>query len=562
MKRGTAVSTNGQRNRVSLILHMIMDIYVLLILVGQFLVYRNYYFDLLDVKYHYFCICTLGMLALVLLCGIVNLEPLKIFQWHKIWPARIKAWLKGKRICDIISSTDVMVLLYTVTVTVSSVKSPFFYESFWGNQGRYTGAFFLLQCSVVYFCVTRFYRVKGWHIQMFLLSGMAMCLFGISDYFGLDLLHFKVNIDPNQYDSFTSFVGNINTYTACVALVAAMAGVLFASSSHAFELVWYGICVMISYAALITGRSDNAFVSLIAFFGLLPLYLFRNWRGVRRYFLLLAMFGTAMQWVAWTQVHCPDVMRMGGMYNTLIGYHVLPALPLCLWALVAVLYIAKYLVGKAKKDDQGGVETRNTGRGKFSFARIWWLVIIAVCIAVGYMVYDATVLGNGARYGGLEQYVHFRDSWGTGRGIAWRFAVENYMEFPPLQKLIGYGPETYGLLTWMNNLEEMMSIAHLRFDTVHNEFLQMLVTIGLLGLLTYLGILVTAAWRAVRRHIDNPFIMGALFAWTCYSFQTLVNINQVIATPVMWLLLCISAAEPAEPCKWLPWKKTEGNRKR
>lgn len=562
-KKRTIGAPKGQQDRGKVVLGIILDIFVLLILVGQMLVYDDFYFNILPVKYYYFCTCTVGMLVLVLLYGFVRLNPLKIAQWHKIWPARFREWRKGKRFSDIFSSTDVMVLLFTLVVVISSRLSPFFYESFWGNKGRYTGAFLLLLNSAIYFCVTRFYKVKGWHIQMFLMAGMLMCLFGISDYFGMDLLHFKERIIPEQYNMFTSFIGNINTYTACVALVMAMAGVLFASSRHIVELIWYGICVLIGFVALITGQSDNAYLTLMAFFGFLPLYLFRNWRGVRRYLVLLAMFCTTLQWVAWTQIRYPEAVRLGGTFRVLLSYEKLPLIVKCLWALVAVLYGVKLVVWGyrwALKKKAGDTETVTDSSGMEArrrpawFARAWWLVIIAVVLLVAYAVYDATILGNGERYGALQQYVQFQDSWGTSRGYAWRIAVESYMDFPLLQKIFGYGPDTFGLVAWINKGEEMVARYNIRFDSVHNEFLQIFVTMGPFGLLTYLGVLVTAAWRAVRRHMENPFIMGAMFAVACYSVQALVNINQPIATPIMWLLLCISVSEPAAPWKW-PWKK-------
>ena len=72
---------------------------------------------------------------------------------------------------------------------------------------------------VVYFVVSRFWKVQGWILQLFLISGMIMCVIGITDYFQLDLLDFRGKIKPEQSTIFTSTVGNINTYTAYVAII-------------------------------------------------------------------------------------------------------------------------------------------------------------------------------------------------------------------------------------------------------------------------------------------------------------------------------------------------------
>lgn len=586
MKKSRAAGgPKGQQGGKKGFLNIVVDIFVLLILVGQMLVYDDFYFNILQTKYKYYCVCTLGMIGLFLLYGLVKLEPFKIARWNKIWPPRIKKWLKGKRFQDIFNSTDVMMVLFITVALISTALSPFMYEAFWGNKGRYVGGFFLLLNTVVYFCVSKCYKVKGWHIQMFLLSGMAMCLFGISDYFAMDLLHFKVNMDPGQYDFFTSFIGNINTFTACVALVMAMSGVLFASCTHIAELVWYGICVVISFFAIITGQSDNAYLALMAFFGFLPLYLFRSRKGFLRYFLLIALFLSTMQGVAWTQEQYPEAIRLEGLFQTLTGFEDLGKIVRYVWLLVIVLYAADLAVRKlgpqiraglvkaasqpatgapqsaastAPKGSAGQPVSADTAAQKRKpawFARAWWLVIAAMVIVIAYAVYDATIAGNAERYGVLQQYVQFQDSWGTHRGYIWRIGVEDYKTFDPLQKIFGYGPDTFGIVTGINNYEEAVALYNERFDSTHNELLQIFITIGPLGLITYLGILVTFAWNAVKRNLENPYIMGAVFAVACYTVQSVVNISQPIATPVMWLLLCIAMAQPAVREKTL-WKKS------
>ncbi len=573
-KNRTAGSSREQRGGGSHFLNIVTDIYVLLILVGQMLVYDDFYFNILQAKYHYYCACTLGLLVIFALYGLVKLQPLKIAQWHKIWPPKIKAWLKGKRFWNIFSSTDVMVVLFIAAAIISTMLSPFLYESFWGNEGRYVGTFFLLLNTAVYFCVSRCYKVKGWHIQMFLLSGMAMCLFGISDYFSLDLLHFKENIDPGQYTSFTSFIGNINTFTACVAMVMAMAGVLFATCDSVVELVWYGVCVVIAYLAIITGQSDNAYLALMAFFGFLPLYLFRKRRGFCRYLLLIALFFTTLQAVAWTQVQYPSAIRLSGIFRVVTGTEKLPEIVRIVWILAIAAY-AVYAVdltvrrfwkrsgsGTAKTAPQAAPKknlqlgTAAPQRKPAWIARAWWIVIAAAVAVIAYAVYDATIAGHADRYGVLQQYVQFQDSWGTHRGYIWRIAVEDYKTFDLPQKVFGYGPDTFDIITRINNYEEMVSLYNERFDSVHNELLQIFVTIGPVGLITYLGILVTAAWNAVKRNLENPYIIGAVFAVACYTVQSVVNISQPIATPVMWLLLCIAMAQPAVRGEFL-WKKRE-----
>ena len=94
-----------------------------------------------------------------------------------------------------------------------------------------------------------------------------------------------------------------------------------------------------------------------------------------------------------------------------------------------------------------------------------------------------------------------------------------------------------------NNLEDMTGRYGEIFDSAHNEYIQYLVTMGPTGLLAYLVFHVTAFWNIVRKRIENPIFMAILFAVFCYAAQAAVNINQPIATPVMWTLLSIGCVK-------------------
>ena len=93
-----------------------------------------------------------------------------------------------------------------------------------------------------------------------------------------------------------------------------------------------------------------------------------------------------------------------------------------------------------------------------------------------------------------------------------------------------------------NNYPEMVERYSEIFDSVHNEYLQYFITIGPMGLLSYLAIHVTLVIQILKRKINNPLAVAGLLAVLCYAAQAAVNINQPIAAPVMWTLLSVSAS--------------------
>ena len=159
-----------------------------------------------------------------------------------------------------------------------------------------------------------------------------------------------------------------------------------------------------------------------------------------------------------------------------------------------------------------------------------------------YTLFDVNVAGNVERYGALSGYLHFNDSWGTNRGYVWRKTWETFCEFPLIRKLVGYGPDTFRLLTIDTFYYEMVEVTGQKFDSVHNEYLQYLVTIGSLGLFSYLIFLVSVCRQTLRTALNNPYSKGIFMAVFCYLIQAVVNINLPIVTPMVWVLLSCGAA--------------------
>lgn len=111
--------------------------------------------------------------------------------------------------------------------------------------------------------------------------------------------------------------------------------------------------------------------------------------------------------------------------------------------------------------------------------------------------------------------------------------------FSPWKKLFGYGPDTFGILVVNEGLHHEIGGI---FDTAHNEYLQYLVTIGLLGLITYLLFLISCAVYMLKKAADRPLVMSIFFAVFCYQAQAVVNLNVPISAPVMWVLLAMGIA--------------------
>ena len=511
------MNTYNELGKKQNFLSTLIGIYVILIGIGLPLVFRHYYFDILLFKYYYYCFCTITLLVLVSVYIII----IKVKK-TKLSINNIITLLKG------ISLVDLFVLIYWLIAIISTINSDYLYEAFWGNEGRFTGLFLISWYVLSYFCVSRFLNFKSWYLDLMLLAGMFVCLFGITDYFNLDILGFKVNMIPEQKGIFTSTIGNINTYTAYVGLITAISTVLFTKEKRLIRIFFYYICMVISFFAIIMGVSDNAYLSLMALFGFLPLFLFKNRVGIQRYFIMLASFFSVAQCIDWINYKFSNqVLGIDSAFNIVIGFKYLHFLVIFLWLVILIWSIYNL---KIKKNS---IEISN------KIVYIWAGLLGLILLIILFILYDCNIAGHASKYSSLSNYFVINDDWGTHRGYIWRNGLECFSKLSLWKKLIGYGPETFGILilraTANNKYNEL-------FDSAHNEYLHMLVTVGILGVTSYI-LFVLSFIKKCFRCKNNYYIIAIAFGVICYSAQALVNLNLPIVTPIFWLLLGMGSAK-------------------
>ena len=480
----------------------------------------DFYFDILNAKYQFYYITMLAVLIIAFI----------IFVFHVIQDFRYE---DGKNVKVMFRSFSIKKMplshsfasIFLIVCIISTLQSQYLYESFWGNEGRYTGLFLLAIYVITFLFISRFLKLKKRYLNLFLVAGMLACIFGITDYFKLNLFHFKDELVAADWSVYTSTFGNINTYNAYVALVIGCCGALFIDAETKKEKIWYFICYLIASYSLITGGSDNAYLALLALFGFLPFWAFRTWKGVEKYFVMLSSFATITYIAGLIHNHMGNrVEILEGVFSVVIRSRLLVFAVAGLWLLTVILYV----IEAAAKER----------------IYIWTVLAAVIILAVGYVLYDANAGGHADKYGSVQRYVHFDDDWGTQRGMVWRLALDDYKnEFTWNEKVFGYGPETFGIMTHQWNNDETIAKTTVIYDNAHNEYLQYFVTIGPIGVLSYVGILICACIEMNRRKEKSPYVLGCFFAVLCYAVQATVNLCVPIVAPIMWMLMSVGTAQ-------------------
>ena len=510
-------------------------IYALIVLAVFPLVFHDYYFDIVNVKYIFYWVSSLVfiVLSLVTFC-VLRIRGKKAASYgsgkQDSEKGRGLAFLKDFR-----SSWPVwMLIIFWVNTLISTLQSEFLYESVWGNEGRYTGLFLISIYTVTTLLLVFFSEPKRWYLDAFLFTSCIVEILGILDYGGLDVLQFgRFGEQVGEMAIFTSTIGNVNFYTSFLSFSVAVAAVNCVAEENSRRQFVYTLLTVIAYTALILGQSDSAYLTIGCLFALLPFAFFRNRKGVFRVMLQYVLFAWIMCFLGFLNDVFRTVVADGGILLAVGGSLGFRILTLLMTGMAVGLYLWQK---KESGQDTGNLQDEAMLK---RIRLVWGGFVLAAFLAVAFILYDANALGHAERYAALKRYVLFNDDWGTERGFAWRVGLTAWWQQPLIHKLFGYGPETFGILTWDYRRASADAYGFI-FDSMHNEYLQNLVTMGPIGMLSYLGLIIGSViviWKTAKSAEEKTWLFAAAFAIACYGTQAMVNISMPIVAPVMWVLI-------------------------
>lgn len=634
--KGALLSPGAESLRTTAkdIFSSVVGAYVLITLCVFPVFTTDMYFNILVDKYYFYLVSTIGATAILLvLTAVFAFIDSKEYSGENI--RRITSGMKPRSLIKSLSVPDICVLIFFLVSGLSTICSEWLYEAFWGNMGRYSGFFLWIWYVVMYFLVTRFFRFKKIYLDAFILVGLYVCIWGIQDYFQLDPHGFLENVEAVDKDIFTSSIGNINTYTAWVAIYMAVSSTLFIVEGNGLfagfknvremygethrgsgrvltggsisdgrssernslknifcirtrlifsdiRMLFYLISTCIFFTALIMGQSDNSVLSIAALLCFLPFLAWKNRDGFIRYIIVLAAFAGSMWFAGAVSTKYADMVLPPDNGSMLISMSYKPfwkdiCLGLCGFAIALIIIMAVVSVRRnvantsTEKNHNGKTGTAENHRESSSglylcnyrntvnkplpnIIRFIWLAlgIIAAGVII-WLFWDANHGGHPEWYAPYSNIMYFNINWGTHRGHNWGILMRHFSEFPLWKKLIGSGPETYGIVTRVFDYYEMKDTFGEIYDSAHNEYLQYLFTTGIIGLVSYLGWLSSGVFNIFTKVKHLPWAKACAFAVIAYGFQAFVNITVPIVVPVFLLMLAMGLAalreERQEKCR-------------
>lgn len=428
------------------------------------------------------------------------------------------------------------------TGVLSTVTSLSPVMSLWGLGGYYGG------CMMVLFTAASYLAVRAFAPQK-LLNGLTFCV-GITtalvtvlyvlNIFNIDLIGTYADTAVVERAQFFSTLGQKNFCSGFMAFALPLVFYAFLVARGVRHTMFYGIPAFFGALALAVVDADGLALGIGAAVLVLICQRIFTTRTLRRLAVVGMFFFADAGWMQYMRTH---VYTQGGKpILASFGHYAQVGFAVCA-AVWAVLFFALH-----------GREIPLWKAGRVLAAVVVSLGVVLVVLAN--FLPDFPSLGQK-----LDDLLVFSDDWGTYRGTAWRISWSAWTAQPLWRKLVGVGPGMMhtAVAQWAGaDITARMKT----FYAAHNEYLELLLTGGVLSLAAWVWF-VAAHLRKAAQNWLRPGVAPVTLALVSYLAHAAVSIRVSMIFPEIMLLFallqvfCLPPEEDAVPA---PAKGKKGSR--
>lgn len=489
-----------------------INIFVLLFLTIFPLAFDNYYFNITVTKYIVFAFLSLSIFFVGLFYSLsANIEQngtLKISSFSRC--------LKQ------LNLSDRLFLLLLMTASFSCLISEWRLPALSGGCGKYIGLIFMLLTGGLYYGITRHMTLNEYVKYSFPIILSLISLMSVIQFCGYDIFGFYKNI-ANAHMYIATF-GHIDVFSAFLSVYLPICLYLFCHTGDG-EVLLYGCGCFMGFFAVFSSNSDSSYIGLIISMIILLVLTFFDTDKLKRYAILLFLlslsavlwrclvfvFGAYMREISALTTHCTSV-------KMILSFLITDSIILSIW----------FYFHRQKKAPPKWIPY-------FLSAFFTAALLLLFLLFIWFSVFDTEY-----NIGEWENYLRFNNHWGSDRGYVWKWLFQFFCFSPFFIKLFGAGPDTTALILYKHFKSEMSDELGVYYASAHNEYLNYLVTIGLLGTLLYIAVLIISVIKCFQKRSTDAFFGATGLAIIAYSGMAAVNISQPITMPFIYLLIAFA----------------------
>lgn len=431
-----------------------------------------------------------------------------------------------------LSITDLFVLMFGFVVILSFFSSRYQDEAVYGAAGWFMGMATELGFVLLYFLIAHGWRRRKWIPMLFLPVSAVVFVLGYLNRFGIYPIHMT-----SARPDFISTIGNINWY--CGYLVTVFFSGVYLLWKADFTDKWVKGLLMayvaVGFASLVTQGSSSGILTMMVVLLLMFFWSVADSRRMQSYLEIVFILSAVCLITCVIRLLAPGAITYSEGTTDMFT---LSPLPLLMAAVSGGLwYWVKNMSARKKYPEK-------------VFRRLSKIVLIAVGAGAGIfliLLILNTVLPKGLGPLAEISFLKFGPGWGSNRGTTWRAGVMCFLEQDTWHKMVGVGPDCMAAFLYNDGSEKLLNLVNgqfgnLRLTNAHNEWLSMLVNVGLLGMISYVGMMITAIVRFLKKG-GVSLIAGACgLCLLAYTVNNMVSFQQSMSAATMFVVLGIGEA--------------------
>lgn len=440
-----------------------------------------------------------------------------------------------------LSVMDWFMLAYLYCVTMSWINAADRESALWGVDTWYMGFVSQVLFVGIYFCISRSYVRKRYLEILSAVTAVIVSAIVIIQRFNIDFMHLYEGFGEDVKLDFVTTLGQVTWSSSYISilLIAGM-GIYYMIEDNKMEKVhpfrqkiFWGGCIAIGCASEMVLNCDSGVIAIgCALLIMLWLAFGHRERVLRLTEIIIITLISSCVLGAFERIFAERMIPIDGIYLKTAQSPIL-------YLLLALSVLFHFLIKKDKIHIIGKKRNIRIARGIY----LALLLLGILAVAVLFVLHEKNYF-NGSP---TENYFRFTIWWGNSRGFIWRTGAAVFGDFNLWRKLFGCGPDGFTPYAYQLMGDAINEFWHNQIvPNVHNEWFNAVINYGLIGGGCYLGIFLTSAYQlmkaALHKAENSGIIFGAGLAAAGYIAHNVLCYQQIIGTPLIFILLGVGAA--------------------
>ncbi len=486
--------------------NVIANLMLAVIIVGCPLYLHNKLSDLTMSKAYFLIITTVVFAILFFTYAILrwNSDVFKNFRWG-----------------------DALLIIYLLGGLVGVILTGAIDDAFFATYGRYTGYLmdivYVLIICVAIMCGRR-YKVFQYSIPVVVIP---LGVLAVLNHYNVDPLNIYEGTAAETLNRYISTIGNVDMFAVFMGVAFVYCGMLFCKGKNKIVQIFVAVSAVIAQVSIFICSANSGYIGIIVFYVLGLIFLKDRWQ-LLRYLILADLFVLTGTVLGYFEKRLTIYMPVDSITQNILDMNICGNIFVILSALILVLIIIFI-----KKNDMA-IEGQ--------IARVTLLTLYGIMF-VGFV--GSLILINRMENvddSSLASFLVIGKEWGNQRGYLWKMAIDGYKELSIPQKMFGIGSSNVAQLFWTqidpydNGIVQML-------DNAHCEYLQVLITHGVVGFVSLYGWIMFVLISAVRENKKNENKGIYVMTIIAYLCSAVIGLNVSYVFILLVVVLCYSRME-------------------